>query len=198
MLAAVNDRAVYALSERIVDEIDHRAVRAAELLSNAGVAYAIIGGKAVQQWVASVDPDATRSTKDVDVLVRRDRLPAVIAALEAGGFEYHNVNGIDLFVDGPDGSVRNGVHLVFAGEKTLRDNPVAAPALADRPPETDFEVIGLEDLVAMKLTSFRLKDRVHLIDLIDVGLVDATWVGRVPEPLRERLRQTLQDAEDER
>ena len=107
------------------------------------------------------------------------------------------MNDIDLFIDGPEGSVRNGVHLVFADEKTFPENLVAAPALPDRPPTSDFEVIGLDDLVGMKLTSFRSKDRVHLVDLIDVGLIDKTWVDRVPEPLRARMRQALQDAEDD-
>jgi hypothetical protein len=43
----------------------------------------------------------------------------------------------------------------------------------------------------MKLTSFRDKDRVHIRDLIDVGLVDATWLARLPPPLIERLRSVL-------
>ena len=43
----------------------------------------------------------------------------------------------------------------------------------------------------MKLTAFRLKDRVHLLDMIDVGLVDATTLDRVPAPLRPRLEQLL-------
>jgi hypothetical protein len=44
----------------------------------------------------------------------------------------------------------------------------------------------------MKLTAFRDKDRTHLRDLIEVGLVDETWVGRLPQELKERL-QTLLD-----
>ena len=45
----------------------------------------------------------------------------------------------------------------------------------------------------MKLTAFRLKDRVHLLDMIELGLIDATTVGRMPEPLRGRLEQLLDD-----
>jgi len=43
----------------------------------------------------------------------------------------------------------------------------------------------------MKLTSFRDKDRTHLRDMIEVGLIDATWVARFPPPLAERLQLLL-------
>ncbi len=43
----------------------------------------------------------------------------------------------------------------------------------------------------MKLTSFRDKDRVHLRDLLEVGLLDATWLPRLPEVLRERLQELI-------
>jgi hypothetical protein len=47
----------------------------------------------------------------------------------------------------------------------------------------------------MKLTPFRDKDRVHLRDLIDVGLVDAGWVERMPVSLRSRLQGLLDNPE---
>jgi hypothetical protein len=43
----------------------------------------------------------------------------------------------------------------------------------------------------MKLTSFRLKDQVHIQDLIGVGLIDDTWPDRLPPDLAERLRTIL-------
>ena len=43
----------------------------------------------------------------------------------------------------------------------------------------------------MKLSAWRDKDRVHLRDLVSVGLVDATWLPRLPELLRERLEEIL-------
>jgi hypothetical protein len=45
----------------------------------------------------------------------------------------------------------------------------------------------------MKLIANRCKDRVHLLDLIGVGLIDATWPARFPPPLGERLQQLLDD-----
>jgi len=37
-----------------------------------------------------------------------------------------------------------------------------------------FRVLSLEALVRMKLTSYRDKDRMHLRDMLDVGLIDHT------------------------
>jgi hypothetical protein len=45
----------------------------------------------------------------------------------------------------------------------------------------------------MKLTSFRDKDRTHLRDLLDVGLIDASWCSRLPPDLAARLQQLLDD-----
>ena len=43
----------------------------------------------------------------------------------------------------------------------------------------------------MKLTSFRDKDRLDLRDLIDVGLLDASWRESLPPELAERLQSLL-------
>ena len=51
-----------------------------------------------------------------------------------------------------------------------------------------FRVLDLEALVRIKLTAFRDKDRTHLRDLIDVGLIDATWCPRFPDELAAHLR----------
>lgn len=50
----------------------------------------------------------------------------------------------------------------------------------------------------MKLTSFRLKDKVDLLDLLDVGLVDESWCDRFPPELGARLRELVECMERER
>ena len=45
--------------------------------------------------------------------------------------------------------------------------------------------------VLMKLMSNRRKDQVHLLDLIAVGLIDATWPARFPPELGARLQHLL-------
>ena len=47
----------------------------------------------------------------------------------------------------------------------------------------------------MKLAAFRDKDRVHLRDLVSVGLVDASWLPGLSTPLRERLALILSSPE---
>jgi hypothetical protein len=50
-------------------------------------------------------------------------------------------------------------------------------------------------LVRMKLTSFRDKDRTHLRDLIDVGLLEASRVSQLPTELGTRLQSLLDNPE---
>jgi hypothetical protein len=38
----------------------------------------------------------------------------------------------------------------------------------------------------------------HLLDLLDVGLIDASWLGRVQPVLAPRLRALLDDASNEK
>jgi hypothetical protein len=47
----------------------------------------------------------------------------------------------------------------------------------------------------MKLTSFCDKDRMHLRDLLEVGLIDATWRERFPPELAARLQELLDHPE---
>jgi hypothetical protein len=55
--------------------------------------------------------------------------------------------------------------------------------------------LRLDALVRMKLTSMRDKDRTHLRDLLDVGLIDASWLAKLPDELAARL-QSLIDTPD--
>ena len=179
--------------ERAVEKVRERLTRAAGALEAAGVAYAVAGGNAVAAWVAQVDEAAVRNTRDVDILLRRADLPAARVALEAAGFVYRHVAGLDVFLDGPGAKPREGVHIVFAGEKVREHEPAANPDVAESEAGESFRVLALEALVHIKLTAFRDKDRTHLRDLIDVGLVDTTWPARLPPALAERLRTILDD-----
>lgn len=174
-----------------VEDVRERASRAAAALDRAGIRHVVVGGNAVAAWVARVDREAVRNTKDVDLLVSRQQFQQVIAELQAVGFVYQNVAGVDMFLDGPQGSVRSAVHVIFAGEKVRPDHPLPAPELSESEPGPGFPVPTLEALVRMKLTSFRLKDQVHVLDLLDVGLVDASWCDRLRSPLSERLQQLI-------
>ena len=175
------------------EKVKERLRRATRALDAAGVPYAVAGGNAVAEWVGRIDEDAVRSTRDVDLLVRRADLPAARAALEVAGFVYHQLLDIDTFIDGPQGKPSGGIPILFAGEKARRDDEHTLPDLDESERAVEFQVATLEALVRMKLIAWRNKDRTHLRDLIGVGLLDATWPARLPAPLGDRLQRLLDD-----
>lgn len=184
------DRMVIAV-ERVRDRLS----RAAAALRVGGIPYAVVRGNAVAAWVARVDEAAVRNTQDVDILLRREDLERAKTAMAEAGFVYRRVQGIDMFLEGPEGKPRDAVHVVFAGEKVREEHLTTSPTMDAIDSSGDFHVIALEPLVRMKLTSFRDKDRVHLRDLIEVGLVDATWPDRFAPELGGRLQGLLDTPE---
>lgn len=178
-----------------MERVRDRLLRATAALDQEGVPYAVVGGNAVAVWVAQVDEAAVRNTQDVDILLRREDLEAARAALGAAGFVYRHVASVDMFLDGPSSKARDAVHVVFAGERVHPDSVEPSPDVSDSVPTGSFRTISLESLIRMKLTSFRLKDRVHLLDMIEVGLIDESWLDRMTSELAQRLRQLLEDPE---
>jgi hypothetical protein len=177
--------------ERAVWKVKDRLLRATAALENAGVPYAVVGGNAVGAWVEQVDEAAVRATQDVDLTILRADLEAARAALEAKGFIYRHVAGVDMFLDGPNAKPRDAVHIVFSGEKVRPHYVAPVPDVSEVESFKAFRVLKLESLVRMKLTSFRDKDRTHLRDMIGVGLVDETWVGKYSPELGARLQELL-------
>jgi len=176
-----------------IEAVKQRLRRATEALNAANVPYAVLGGNAVAEWVGRVDPTAVRFTQDVDLLLRRDDLPAAIAAMEQAGFTYRHAGGIDFFLDGPDAKFRDAVQIVFAGEKVRDEYVEPAADVAESVDALGFRVLSLEALVRMKLTSFRRKDQTHLVDLLDVQLIDDSWPQKFVPELAARLQELLDD-----
>ena len=183
----------FARMARAVDKVEDRLRRAVAALETAGVPYAVIGGNAVALWVSRVDESLVRLTRDVDVLLRRHHLDAARKAMEAAGFVYRHVAGMDVFLDGPNAKVGDAVHILFANEKVRPADAAAAPDVEDSEDDPRFTVASLEALVRLKLIAFRRKDQVHLLDLIGVGLIDDTWPDRFPPELASRLQELLDD-----
>ena len=179
-----------------VEKVRARLLRAAQALDAAGVPYAVIGGHAVAAWVATVDEAAVRNTRDVDVLLDRHDLAQARDALERAGFVHRHSAGMDLFLDGPHASARDAVHVIFAGEKVRPEYDAAAPQPTDAEEiPGGVRVLSLDALVRMKLTSFRRKDQVHLLDLIEIGLVDKSDAAKLPPKLAARLNELLENPE---
>lgn len=184
-----------------IEQVRRRLERAANALATAGVRYAVVGGNAVAAWVSRVEPAAVRNTRDVDILLSRADDAVAKSALEAAGFVHRRVaslgraGAMDVFLDGPEAKVRDAVHILWAGENAVPDAIAPTPELGPTESADGFALVALEDLLRMKLTSFRDKDRMHLRDLASVGLVDDSWLSRFPAPLAERLRAILDDPE---
>lgn len=186
------DRMVLAV-ERVRD----RLLRASAALEAAGIPYAVAGGNAVAAWVATVDTSAVRNTQGVDILLRRSDLDAAARAFEAAGFVRRRVAGIEMFLDGPDAKARDAVHVLMAGEKVRPEYAAAAPDVgeSEKPGGAIIRVVSLDALVRMKLTSFRDKDRTHLRDMLEIGLIDAGWTSRFALELAARLQQLIDTPE---
>lgn len=178
-----------------VEKVRQRLLRAARALEQAKVPYAVAGGNAVAAWISRVEEAAARNTQDVDIVLRRADLPAACAALEQAGFAHRHAAGMDMFLDGPDAKARDAVHIVFAAEKVRPDYAAPVPDVSESEATETFRLLSLDALVRMKLTSFRDKDRVHLRDLMSVGLVDKSWLKRVPTALQGRLQELLDNPE---
>ena len=178
-----------------VEQIRDRLKRASSVLDAAGVPYAVIGGNAVAEWVGRVDQAAVRNTRDVVILLRRSDFDAAKAALESLGFIYRHAASIDMFLDGKGAKARDAVHVIFANEKVRSDDPVPTPDIGESEAGASFRVLSLEALVRMKLVANRRKDQVHLEDMLDVGLIDATWPARFPPELAARMQHILDTPE---
>lgn len=189
------DDGLFARMERAVLKVEERMRRTSAALSEAGIPFAVVGGNAVAAWVGSVDEAAIRNTRNVDIMVRREDFERVYTALTKAGLFHRRVAGIDLFLDEPDGKAADAVHLIYAGEMVRPHEPAPNPDVADVEVKRGVPALALLPLLQIKLTAFRRKDQVHIQDLIRVGLVDETWLARLPAPLAERLQELLDDPE---
>jgi hypothetical protein len=151
---------------RAAGKVRERLSKAALALEESKIPYALAGDGAVAAWVSTIDEAAVRNTRDVDMLVDRADLEQIKKALENAGFVYRRVAGIDVFLDGPDSSVRDAVHLIFAGEMVRDHELLPNPKVNDSEQADNFRVLSLEALVRIKLTAFRDKDRTHLRDML--------------------------------
>jgi hypothetical protein len=178
-----------------LDEVTDRLQRIVGAFERAGVAYALVGGQAVAVWVATKDPSAVRTTKDVDILLRREDLSKARAAAASVELDYFEVLGVGMLLERSDPNPRKAVHLLWAGQKVQPEYPLPSPTIDEREfLGPGMQVVSLSGLVRMKLMANRDQDRVHLRDMIDVGLVGREFVSPLPLDLAERLDRLLSEA----
>jgi hypothetical protein len=111
--------------------------------------------------------------------------------------DYFETMGVGMFLDHDNPNPRSAVHIVWAGEMLIAGRPLPSPTLDERetlPP--GLEVVSLPGLVRMKLMANRDQDRVHLRDMLNVGLFGHEMLEGLPKELASRL-QALLDSPDQ-
>jgi len=162
----------------------------ADPLTAAGIPYEVVGGLAVLIHVEEADPTHSVLTRDADILVDRSNLERLIAVAESHGFRFRHAAGVDMLLYAE--KAINAVRLLFTGEKVKASQLVPNPPLA---PERrmikgqEVCVVPVADLVRMKLSANRDKDRVHIRSLDAAGLITPEIKRGLPESLRARLQQ---------
>jgi len=177
----------FAVLERLEEEaekVQERARKVAAILDQNRIPYQIIGGIAVYSWIVVTDPIAARNTQDVDISVRREDLPRVQAALAEAGYRYNETLGVKMRLKPGVQRAGDAIRIIIAGERVRPEYAYAAPPIPDDPPRPggQYAVIDLRSLVRMKLTSFRRRDQVHLLDLLGVGLITPEMERSLPRP----------------
>ncbi|MDX2178497.1 MAG: hypothetical protein SFV18_02815 [Bryobacteraceae bacterium] len=179
-----------------------RAFEVVPIMDGVGVPYQVVGGVAVNAYLLREHRDLTFVPGPIDFLLEREHLALVVAAVEREGYATQKALGShDIICPGQHTAL--AMHIIFARERTKSTQPLVNPEV--RPERKDFfgvsiPVIPLDDLILMKLTSFRPKDVVYLQTLADAGLITEQIVDSLPEVLRPRWehakRQFLESLPD--
>jgi hypothetical protein len=180
---------LFDVFDQQLEQLTTVAERVCGVLRQEGIEYRIVGGLAVLFHVEPRDPFGARLTKDVDLAVNRADLARIAAAVRSLGLEHQQAAGLDRLVN-PAAPNRRGVHLLFVKEKVRSGDLLATPDFSE-PTKTieGFLLAPVPDLVRMKLTSFRLKDKTHIIDMDSVGLITPEIEAGLPDALRKRPEQ---------
>jgi len=190
--AAQRGEAVNTLfEERLFDLVGVLSL-IADALASEGIPYEVIGGLAVLIHVEEVSPEHSSLTRDVDVMVRRSDLDHIKEIAAKSSFRFRPAAGVDMLVYEGAESAKSAVHLVFSEEKVRPGYLSPTPAIS---PQTmrihrrEVMVIPVSGLLQMKLTSFRLKDQVHIKSLDAAGVITPDVESTLSAELRARLAQ---------
>ena len=174
-----------------VERVRQRLFRVTSALTTDEVPYAVVGAHAVAWWVSRAGEGGERNTPNVDVMVDAADVDRAVDSVRRAGFVRRPDLPPDRLVDGADGNPRQRLMLVRAGQPFRPTDLTAVPALSEVVRGERFPVVDLEPLARMKLTADRTIDRVHVRDMIDAGLIGATWTARFPPELGGRLQHLL-------
>lgn len=150
-----------------------------DTLTAEGIPHELIGGLAVFVHVEEADPTHSSLTRDVDLMVRREDLERIKEAAAKKGFRFRHTAGVDMLLYGEADSARNAVRLVFDDNFAPEKKRILGEEVL---------VIPVADLLRMKLSAFRDKDRVHVRSMDAARLITASIEEKLPRELRARLQ----------
>lgn len=186
-IAGVEDAPTFDVDDGMFAQSIQRARHASNMLRDAGIAHAIIGGLAVHAHVFEIDGGIAHCHSNVDVLLNRaDELRAARALKSAG------ITSVDLkaLLQSERPPQCTDIRFVWAGEQFSKRDLYPAPPLDGAwifPSTLDYNCLTVFPLLAMKLSSYRIIDIVHIQDLIEVHLISPEFERRLPQELRARL-----------
>ena len=189
--AANRGEAVNTLFEERLFDLVGILHKITDILVSAKIDHELIGGLAVLIHVEEANPEHATLTRDVDLMVRRADLQRIKTAAAANGFHFRHAAGVDMLLYGDASSTRNAVHLIFSEEKVRPTYSDATPPIEPERKQIhgkEVMVIPVVDLVRMKLTSFRLKDQVHIKALEAAGLITPKVENALTPELAARLK----------
>ena len=188
--AAEKGEAVNTLFEERLFDLVGILHKITDALVSEGIPHELIGGMAVLIHVEEANPEHSTLTRDVDLMVRREDLEAIKDVAARNGFRFRHTEGLDMLLFGETNSAKNAVHLIFSEEKVSPNqampNPPIHPVKKSIHAREVF-VIRVGDLVRMKLSSYRDKDRVHIRSMDAAGLITADVEKALASELQSRL-----------
>lgn len=179
--AAAKGEAVNTLFEERLFDLAGVLHKISDALAQADIPHELIGGLAVLVHVEEADPAHAMLTRDIDLMVRRADLDRIKYAAARNGFRFRRAAGVDMLLYGGTDSAKNLVRLIVSA------GPIAPEK--KRIQGKEVMVIPVSDLVRMKLTSFRIKDQVHIQVMDRAGLITPEVEKKLDEELRSRLRR---------
>jgi predicted DNA binding CopG/RHH family protein len=189
--AAEKGEAVNTLFEERLFDLVGILHKITDALASENIPYELIGGLAVLIHVEEANPEHSTLTRDVDLMVRRADLERIKDVAAKHGFRFRHSAGLDMLLYGETNSARNAVHLIFSGEKVRPNQATPNPPI--RPVRKaihaqDVFVMPVADLLRMKLSAYRDKDRVHIRSMDAAGLITAGIEKTLPTELQSRLQ----------
>lgn len=167
-----------------------RQTDVAATLSRLAIRFALSGSNATFAWISNVDPSAVRQYRNIEFIVLRDNTDEAIRALSQIGLAAEIRTDYILFRNGKTRHDHWADKALYFGST---DGVIEVPKLDEIELLDGLPVVQKARLVYFQLERWTLDDRVDIRDMIDVGIVDDSWLPRLPAELASRLQVLLND-----